>query len=107
MQAVLRRHPRDALEVGWGVRRRRQVARERGLAHLGEELARLGIERGLVDLDPPAVREIYLRNLKSFLNKVERDCTNVGADYMLISTDQDLGDALSYYLNRRAARAKR
>ncbi|MCA9092476.1 MAG: DUF58 domain-containing protein [Planctomycetaceae bacterium] len=59
-----------------------------------------------IDLDPPAIRELYLQNLNQFLEQVEKDCTNIGADHLLFSTDENLGDALSYYLNRRASRMK-
>lgn len=59
-----------------------------------------------IDLDPPAVREEYMRSLNEFLNKVRMDCTNMGADYLLLPTDADLGQSLRYYLHRRAARVK-
>ncbi|WP_010584734.1 DUF58 domain-containing protein [Schlesneria paludicola] len=59
-----------------------------------------------LDLDPPSVREIYLRNLNAFLDKVRGECTGMGADYVLLSTDQDLGTSLRYYLGRRTARNK-
>jgi uncharacterized protein (DUF58 family) len=59
-----------------------------------------------MELDPPAIRDLYLKNLNEFLNKVQRSCTGMGADYLLLSTDEDLGEALSYYLSRRAARMK-
>lgn len=59
-----------------------------------------------IDLDPPAVREQYLENLRRFLDQVEQDCINMGADHLLLSTDEDLGETLSYYLNRRNARIK-
>jgi uncharacterized protein (DUF58 family) len=67
------------------------------------------LERGglKLDLDPPAIREQYVKNVNRFLEQVERDCTNMGADHLLLPTDVDLGEALSYYLNRRAARMKR
>ncbi len=68
-----------------------------------ECLERAGLK---LDLDPPTVRDLYLKNLNDFLSKVQTNCTSMGADYLLLSTDQDLGDALSYYLNRRASRAK-
>ena len=60
-----------------------------------------------LDLDPPAVRDLYLRNLNQFLTKVQTACTGMGADYVLLSTDRDLGDSLRFYLSRRAARSKR
>ena len=59
-----------------------------------------------IDLDPPTVREEYMRSLNEFLNKVRMDCTNMGADYLLLPTDADLGQSLRYYLHRRAARVK-
>ncbi|MFO1019841.1 MAG: hypothetical protein U0903_03985 [Planctomycetales bacterium] len=68
-----------------------------------ECLEREGVK---IDLDPPAIREEYLENLKVFLAKVARDCTNMGADHLLLSTDHDLGEALGYYLRRRAAQMK-
>ncbi|MCA9012990.1 MAG: DUF58 domain-containing protein [Planctomycetaceae bacterium] len=59
-----------------------------------------------MDLDPPAIREAYLKSLHAFLDRVSLDCTNMGADYLLLPTDTDLGQTLSYYLHRRAARIK-
>lgn len=58
------------------------------------------------DLDPPAIRDIYLKNLNEFLDKVRNSCTQMGADYLLLSTEEDLGEALAYYLNRRNSRIK-
>lgn len=59
-----------------------------------------------IDLDPPAIRELYLENLNRFLDQVEGDCTSMGADHLLLTTDENLGESLRYYLNRRAARMK-
>jgi uncharacterized protein (DUF58 family) len=59
-----------------------------------------------LDLDPPAIRDVYLRNLNAFLEKVKRDCRNLQADHLLLSTSDDLGAALGYYLHRRAALMK-
>lgn len=59
-----------------------------------------------LDLDPPAIRDDYLRNLNAFLEKVKRDCRNLQADHVLLSTGEDLGAALGYYLHRRAALMK-
>ncbi len=59
-----------------------------------------------LDLDPPAIRDEYLQNLDQFLQQVKRDCTNMGADHLLLSTAEDLGEVLSYYLNRRTAQIK-
>ncbi len=59
-----------------------------------------------MDLDPPAIRAEYMKELNDFLNNVRQDCTNMGADYLLLPTDADLGQSLSYYLHRRAARVK-
>ncbi len=60
----------------------------------------------VLDLDPPAIRKQYLANLNSFLDKVRRDCRNMQADYVLLSTDNDLGTALGHYLHRRSALMK-
>ena len=59
-----------------------------------------------IDLDPPAIREAYLKAVNEFLNRVREDCTSMGADYLLLPTDADLGQSLSYYLHRRMARMK-
>lgn len=58
------------------------------------------------DLDPSAIRDLYLKNLNEFLDKVRGNCTQMGADYLLLSTAEDLGEALAYYLNRRNSRNK-
>ena len=68
-----------------------------------ECLEQMGIN---LQLDPSAIRDTYLQNLNEFLDNVKKSCTSMGADYVLLPTNTDLGDALSYYLNRRAARMK-
>jgi len=57
-----------------------------------------------IDVDPGAIRQQYLQQLDEFMTKVQSDCTNMGADRILLSTDSDLGESLSYYLRQRAAR---
>lgn len=59
-----------------------------------------------MDLDPVAVRDEYLRQLQEFLQRIERDCSGLGIDRVLLSTDRRLGEALNYYLHLRASRSK-
>lgn len=59
-----------------------------------------------MDLDPSAIRDEYMKSLNEFLSKVRQDCTNMGADYLLLPTNADLAQSLSYYLHRRAAQVK-
>jgi uncharacterized protein (DUF58 family) len=58
-----------------------------------------------VDLDAPAVRREYCARVHRFLDEVRAACLEHGCDYELITTDLFLGDVLSRYLARRAARA--
>lgn len=64
-------------------------------------------ESGLrMDLDPAAVRQEYLRQVREFLEKVKQDCDGLGIDRVLLSTERPLGESLSYYLHRRATLCK-
>ena len=58
------------------------------------------------DLDPGAIRAEYLARLKAFLARVRRVCTECSCDYIPMSTDRPVGDALADYLRRRSAAAK-
>ena len=66
------------------------------------------MESGLatLDLDPGAVRAEYLARLKVFLAQVRRVCAECSCDYIPMSTDRPVGDALADYLRRRSAAAK-
>jgi len=55
-----------------------------------------------VDLDPPAIRKQYLERLQTFLDDVKRECLKARCDLVPMSTEQDLGTTLAYYLKRRA-----
>jgi uncharacterized protein (DUF58 family) len=61
---------------------------------------------GHLDLDPGAVRAHYLARLKAFLAQVRRVCAECSCDYIPMSTDRPVGDALADYLRRRSASAK-
>jgi uncharacterized protein (DUF58 family) len=61
---------------------------------------------GHLDLDPGAVRTEYLARLKEFLSQVRRVCAECSCDYIPMSTDRPVGDALADYLRRRSASAK-
>ncbi len=61
---------------------------------------------GHLDLDPGAVRAGYLARLKEFLAQVRRVCAECSCDYIPMSTDRPVGDALAEYLRRRSASAK-
>ena len=51
--------------------------------------------------NPRALREGYLRALRSFLEEVRRGCAGHGVDYTLLRTGQSLDAALVAYLSNR------
>lgn len=59
-----------------------------------------------LDLDPAFVRKQYLENVDRFLTDLRQACGELGCDYVPMPTDHDLGEALTHYLKRRAARVK-
>ena len=59
-----------------------------------------------LDLDPALIRNDYLENVRSFLTALKRICGETAAEYHPLPTDKPMGEALSYYLKRRAARLK-
>jgi len=59
-----------------------------------------------VELDPASVRKMYLEEVRVFLDRLRAGCGEVRCDYVPLTTDQPLADALAYYLARRAARMK-
>jgi hypothetical protein len=63
----------------------------------------LEVDGQFVDLDPPAIRKAYLARVAEFLKKLQLGCGEVGCDYMALETSRPLGDAMAYYLGRRAA----
>ena len=60
-----------------------------------------------VDLDPPTVRRHYLEQVGAFLRGLRGMCGEIGIEYMPITTDQPLGEALAGYLKRRVAMRKK
>lgn len=59
-----------------------------------------------VDLDPAFFRQDYLKNVQQFLTDLKRCCGELGCDYVPMPTNRNLGEALTHYLKRRAARVK-
>ncbi len=57
-----------------------------------------------VDLDPPAVREEYLKQMRRHLDCLEETVTGLGGDYVRMTTNHDLADVLGWYLRGRMAR---
>lgn len=58
-----------------------------------------GDERLLAE--PKYFREAYRKAMQDFCDGVKSRAADFGSDYLLLRTDEDLGKALSYYLNRR------
>jgi uncharacterized protein (DUF58 family) len=59
-----------------------------------------------MDLDPVAVRDRYVERVNGFLDGLKEACGESECDYVPLRTDRPLGDALSYYLALRKARAR-
>ncbi|HVC95531.1 MAG TPA: DUF58 domain-containing protein [Pirellulales bacterium] len=51
--------------------------------------------------EPWAFRNAYRQAMEQFVDDVRGTCGGRGIDYLLLRTDQDLGDALSHYLHAR------
>jgi hypothetical protein len=51
--------------------------------------------------EPWAFRNAYRHAMEQFVDGVHETCGGRGIDYLLMRTDQDLGDALSHYLHAR------
>ena len=57
-------------------------------------------------LDPATVREEYLKRMKAFIEGLQQATAAIGADYLRLHTNDELGDALAYFLRSRAARSR-
>jgi hypothetical protein len=57
---------------------------------------------GPLDLDPTAVRQHYLKRLKTFIEDLQQECLRTRTDLIPLSTDRPLGAALAHYLGRRS-----
>ncbi|MBX3416135.1 MAG: DUF58 domain-containing protein [Pirellulaceae bacterium] len=56
---------------------------------------------GSMDVDPPAIRREYLRQLQAHLEAVKQACHQIEADYLMTMTDQPVADVLTNYLAAR------
>jgi len=59
-----------------------------------------------VQVDPQAVRAEYLRQVRSFLRKIELGCGQMSVDYVPLSTRHGFDAAMAHYLASRRARTK-
>lgn len=59
-----------------------------------------------VDLDPAAVRDEYLKRIRTFLGQLEQLVTGLAGDYVRMTTNHDLADMLGWFLRSRIARSK-
>lgn len=57
-----------------------------------------------LNLDPAALRNEYLNKFRNFLHELESIVTGLGGDYLRITTNHDLAEALSWFLRNRLAR---
>lgn len=64
----------------------------------------LEIEGRKLHLDPAAVRQEYLARIQKFVTELEEMVTGLGGDYVRMTTNQDLADALGWFLRSRMAR---
>jgi uncharacterized protein (DUF58 family) len=75
-------------------------------------LQRLTLFEGLEDMDlriladPRALRKAYLEEVQTFLREIKRGCMANHIDYVQITTNQLLDQALTAYLARRATRTR-
>ncbi|MBX6311725.1 MAG: DUF58 domain-containing protein [Isosphaeraceae bacterium] len=56
--------------------------------------------------EPHALRRAYQEEIGAFVTELRRGCQTIDMDYVLLRTDQNLGDALSAYLATRAMRVR-
>jgi len=56
--------------------------------------------------EPWAFRKAYAQAMQVFLSEVQGRCRYCGIDYLQLTTDQNLGEALSHFLHRRLRRAR-
>lgn len=108
----------DVEEVLKGMRHLRSQGHEVLLLHImaPEEMTfnfedrvrfeNLEIDGQFIEVDAVAVREDYLANLRTFLDRLRRGCGEIGVDYYPIATSQPLGETLAAYLSRRQWRRR-
>ena len=66
----------------------------------------LEVDGTYLNLDPGLVRKDYLESVQTFLTGLKRICGETGCDYHPLPTDEPMGEALAWYLQRRSARLK-
>ncbi|KPK80146.1 MAG: hypothetical protein AMJ81_12410 [Phycisphaerae bacterium SM23_33] len=59
-----------------------------------------------VQLDPRSIRAAYVEEVRKFIDRIQMGCGQMSIDYVQLSTRQDFGVALAYYLARRKSRTK-
>ena len=59
-----------------------------------------------LNLDPAAIRDVYLERVRRFLEELEVLVVGLGGDYLRATTNQDLADILGQFLRQRMAKAK-
>jgi uncharacterized protein (DUF58 family) len=57
-----------------------------------------------IHLDPAAVRDEYLKRIRTFLKQLEELVTGLGGDYIRMTTNHNLADVLGWFLRSRMAR---
>ncbi len=69
-----------------------------------EDLEKIGRR---LDVNPRAIRRRYIERVEAFMSELRANMARIDCDLVTMTTDRDLGDALAYYLHRRAASRKR
>jgi uncharacterized protein (DUF58 family) len=57
-----------------------------------------------LNLDPAAIRDVYLERVRRFLDDLEVLVVGLGGDYLRATTNQDLADVLGQFLRQRMAK---
>lgn len=56
-----------------------------------------------IQINPNTLRKQYLAEFRAFCDQLQQAITDIGADLVMVRTDQDLGTTLAQYLRRRAS----
>ena len=64
----------------------------------------LEVQGQRINLDPAAVRDEYLRRMRTFLDELQEMVTSLGGDYVRITTNNDLAETLGWFLRGRSAK---
>ena len=60
-----------------------------------------------VDVDPASLRQGYLDNLEEWRGNLQSELRKLDSDYILLRTDEPLGDLISAYLRGRKSRQRK